>query len=192
MPNTQENKQQNLFKDWVNLYTNALYTWALHRTSHIEIAEDLVQDTFLAAFNKLENFKESSSPKTWLFAILNNKIIDYYRKNKVKFTVLDEVLNSDNSIKDNFNEDGNWRENTSQLAWTADGNLLDDEAFNQQFSICIEALPSKMKNVVSYKFLQEKSTELICQELEISPSNYWQIMHRAKLQLKQCIQNYWK
>jgi RNA polymerase sigma factor (sigma-70 family) len=57
--------------DWVAQYTEEMYKWALYKTSAIEIAEDLVQDTFLAAAEKLNTFKGDSSPKTWLFSILN-------------------------------------------------------------------------------------------------------------------------
>jgi len=70
----------NLLETWVNQHTDALYSWAFHKVSDSELAKDLVQDTFLAAAEKMENFKGDSSPKTWLFSILNHKIIDHYRK----------------------------------------------------------------------------------------------------------------
>lgn len=72
-------KEQTI-SSWVHRFSDDLYAWALHKTNHKEIAEDLVQDTFLAAFHHLDSFKAESSPKTWLFRILNNKIIDFYRK----------------------------------------------------------------------------------------------------------------
>lgn len=64
----------------VEQYTDDLYSWAFHKVSDTEIAKDLVQDTFLTAAEKIGTFKGNSSPKTWLFAILKNKIIDHYRK----------------------------------------------------------------------------------------------------------------
>ena len=57
-----------------------MYSRAFLKVSNAEMAADLVQDTFLAATEKMESFKKDSSPKTWLFSILNNKIINYYRK----------------------------------------------------------------------------------------------------------------
>ena len=81
-----------LFKDWVNDYNDQLYSWAYHKTSSKEMAEDLVQDTFLSAYKNLENFKNESNPKTWLFSILNNKIIDFYRNLNKMF----ESINSEN------------------------------------------------------------------------------------------------
>ena len=73
-------KPDTTVKCWVDLYSDKMYTWALHKTSSIEIAEDLVQDTFLAAFQSISKFEGKSEPKTWLFAILNNKIAEHFRK----------------------------------------------------------------------------------------------------------------
>jgi RNA polymerase sigma factor (sigma-70 family) len=79
-------KDQENLSVWVNQYTTELYSWALHKVSNADLAADLVQDTFLAAAEKMDGFKGDSSPKTWLFSILNHKIIDHYRK-KVNRTV---------------------------------------------------------------------------------------------------------
>ena len=65
---------------WVENYTHELYSWALHKVSDSEIAADLVQDTFLSVAEKIDSFKNESSTKTWIFSILNHKIIDHYRK----------------------------------------------------------------------------------------------------------------
>ena len=67
----------------VEEYTGEMYQWACYKVSNTELAKDLVQDTFLAAAEKIDTFKGKSSPKTWLYSILNNKIVDVYRK-KVK------------------------------------------------------------------------------------------------------------
>lgn len=65
---------------WFELYSDDLYNWAYHKTSKSEVAEDMVQDTFLSVIKYFDSFREESNPKTWLIAILNNKIIDYYKK----------------------------------------------------------------------------------------------------------------
>ncbi|MFM2157347.1 MAG: hypothetical protein RL516_2096, partial [Bacteroidota bacterium] len=64
----------------VALYTKDLYAWAYYKTGDKSLSEDLVQDTFLAAIKSQKNFKGDSEIKTWLFAILKNKIADYFRK----------------------------------------------------------------------------------------------------------------
>jgi RNA polymerase sigma-70 factor (ECF subfamily) len=68
---------------WVENYTSDLYAWARYKLSDEELAKDLVQDTFMAAAEKTSSFKGESSPKTYLFSILNHKIIDHYRKKSI-------------------------------------------------------------------------------------------------------------
>jgi RNA polymerase sigma factor (sigma-70 family) len=70
----------NTIRNWVALYTDALYEWAFYKLSDDEGAKDIVQETFITAFEKIDGFEGKSNPKTWLFSILNHKIIDYYRK----------------------------------------------------------------------------------------------------------------
>lgn len=74
MSSETENKKVQ-FTTWVNSFTDDLMSWAHHKTSSKETAEDLVQETFLSAFNSFDNFKNNSSPKTWLLSILNHKIV---------------------------------------------------------------------------------------------------------------------
>ncbi|WP_372773599.1 RNA polymerase sigma factor [Mangrovibacterium sp.] len=88
-------KTQNELSVWVETYTQDLYSWALHKVSDVEIAQDLVQDTFFAAVEKAGTFNGDSSPKNWLFSILNHKISDHYRKKVMKKEV--EVVDDLNS-----------------------------------------------------------------------------------------------
>lgn len=173
---------------WVDTYTPDLYKWALHKVSNSELAKDLVQDTFLSAYEKIETFRGKSSPKTWLFSILNHKIIDHYRK-KVHQTVSVE----DQSFSKFFEHDGGWQEQRKPNDWHIDNepHLLDDSEFQQVLKKCMDALPEKWSTTVKLKYLMEKDGEEICHELGITPSNFWQIVHRAKLQLRDCVEKNW-
>jgi len=66
--------------NWVSAHADYLYSFAITRLNDEEQAKDLVQETFLAALQKVNNFEGKSSERTWLTAILKNKIIDVYRK----------------------------------------------------------------------------------------------------------------
>lgn len=173
---------------WVETYTTDLYSWAFHKVSNAALAADLVQDTFLAAAEKLDTFKGNSSPKTWLFSILNHKIIDYYRK-KVKQAVHVE----DQSFSTFFSNHGDWKENRKPKDWHEEGeqHLLDDTDFQQVLKRCMDALPEKWNACMKLKYLTEKNGDEICQELDITPSNFWQMVHRAKLQLRDCVEKNW-
>ncbi|MBC7125639.1 MAG: sigma-70 family RNA polymerase sigma factor [Bacteroidales bacterium] len=174
-------------KTWVEEYTPELYKWAYYKTSSVETAEDLVQETFLAAAEKIETFKGASSPKTWLFSILNHKIIDFYRKSIVKPAPLEN-----NTLSNFFDSDGNWQQERSPRDWEEnDTHLLDNTDFQAILQKCLDALPEQWSLCVKLKYLSEKSGDEICQELVITPTNYWQIVHRAKLQLRNCVENNW-
>ena len=172
---------------WVENFTTDLYTWARYKISDDELAKDLVQDTFMAAAEKQSSFKGESSPKTYLFSILNHKIIDHYRKK------IHKPVNMEGSVLSRFfNENGDWQDDKRPHEWhEEEGNLLDDDDFQTIMNDCINDLPDKWNACVTSKYLMDKKTEEICQDLGISTTNYWQIMHRAKLQLRECLNNNW-
>jgi RNA polymerase sigma-70 factor (ECF subfamily) len=184
---------KSVLEQWVNQFSDELYSWAFFKTSSKEVAEDLVQDTFMAAFHKIDSFQGKSQPKTWLFSILNNKVIDYYRLSarttKKNFSLTE---NSSYELSDGlFNSYGCWENNDINSIWDQDQELLDNPDFNIVMQECMDNLPQKWKLAMTSKYLTEKKAEAICQELEITVSNYWQIVHRAKLLLKKCIELKW-
>ena len=186
-------KAKTLFENWVNLYSDALFSWAFYKTSSKETAEDLVQDTFLAAYHKIESFKGNSQPKTWLYSILNNKIIDYYRLS-AKTTKKTVSLTEDkgHEISEGFfDEAENWKSTTIDPIWNQDEELLDNPEFNNVMKLCMDDLPSNWKLAITSKYLTDKKANEICQDLNITVSNYWQIIHRAKLVLKKCLEMKW-
>lgn len=188
-------KDKTSIEDWVREHSDSLYSWALHKTSSQVVAEDLVQDTFLSAFQNLDKFKGNSTPKTWLFSILNNKIIDHYRKASKKeiLAATEESKMQFDATESFFSEDGSWKHEHVSMEWGSNGSLLDDEDFNRIMEICMDDLPGNWRKAVSLKYLFEKDAKEICQELNITLSNYWQVIHRAKLLLKKCLEiNYFK
>ncbi len=180
-------------ENWVGLYSDQLYSWALHKTSSKETAEDLVQETFLAAFHKIESFQGKSQPKTWLFSILNNKIIDYYRLSakttNINFSLSESTANQ--RSENLFTETGCWKDQEINPIWEQEQELLDNPEFNNVMHDCLEELPKKWKIAITSKYLTDKKAEEICQELEITASNYWQIVHRGKLLIKKCLEVKW-
>ena len=178
---------------WVNEYTDALYDWALYKTSDTFAAEELVQETFIAAFHAIEKFNENSKPKTWLFGILNHKILDYYRasgrKNETQFTL---NLTDDDEMPAYFNKKDHWEKSLVTKHWTEnDRELLDSPEFNAVLSDCVSRLKPDFQAVIRLKYFDGENSENICQDLGISPTNLWQIIHRSKLQLRKCLNLHW-
>lgn len=173
--------------NWVKAYTHDLYAYSISRVNKKEIAEDLVQNTFLAAVENHHNFAQKSQPKTWLFAILKNKIASYYRQQYQK----SENIALKDALVSLFDEKGRMKEPCTSIQWSTDEELLDNMDFIRTLQGCLDGLPKKWSSVVELKYLNSCNSELVCQELNITPANFWQIMHRAKLQLKICLENKW-
>lgn len=173
------------FQDWVNNYTGDLLRWACKKLGDKEVAKDLVQDTFLIAWEQREKFEGRSHPKSWLTGILKNKISDHFRQRYKE--------NSKQTSHPFFEADGNWKVNERPQAWPKDWeeNCFDQSDFVSVWEICLGKLSTGWRIAISSKYLEEKETQSICQELGITPTNYWQMMHRAKLQLRKCLDLNW-
>lgn len=185
--------EKEIVSKWVVEYGDDLYSWAFYKTSSRETAQDLIQETFLSAFKSYKNFKHESQPKTWLFKILNNKIIDYYRKsaNSLKGVELKDEAAHERMVNKLFDQNDNWEPTGFEQTWEDDQHLLDNPEFNEIMDGCIKDLPSAWQFAVTAKYHLDKEPRDICQELNITASNYWQILHRAKLLLKKCIEIKW-
>ncbi|MGA9649815.1 sigma-70 family RNA polymerase sigma factor [Pedobacter sp.] len=188
-----QSKPDDIVKSWVKLYTKSLYSWALFKLSHKESAEDLVQDTFLTAHQQLITFRGDSSARTWLFGILNNKITEHYRKQYR--SPIDGNLgtgNGDIDFSQFFDSNDRWKKNEKPQYWEIDeGSLLDNTEFNQILLSCLNKLPNLPREAIQLQYIEQKKGPIICQELNITQTNLWQILHRAKLQLRKCLEITW-
>jgi RNA polymerase sigma-70 factor (ECF subfamily) len=173
---------------WVNLYADYLFNYTISRINNHDLAKDLVQDTFFAGLNAMANFQGKASERTWLIAILKRKIIDHYRKiNSAKGKA---------EIKMNFykngEREGEWIEERAPSNWRNETDKnIENEELNLILEQCIDALPEKFGMVFRMKTIQEFETEEICKELDITSSNLWVIIHRARTQLRKCMEDNW-
>lgn len=179
---------------WVELYADYLYRFAYYRVNNDELAQDLVQDCFLAALKALETYKGQASEKTWLVSILKNKIIDHYKKASTRNESPLQLSTQDAPSYDYFFDkeaNGHWKSDTKPKDWAATENNFDTKEFYKTLENCIEELPEKWKGVFTMSLLEEADSKFICKELELSSSNFWVIMHRAKLQMRACLEKNW-
>lgn len=183
---------------WIDRYSDILFNYTLTRINKREVAEDLVQETFLSALKGKNSFLGNASEKTWLIAILKRKIIDYYRKKSTQ----NELSVFDKDTKDDFMNHFFDKEGLSNGHWTGTAEPagfrkdfetgVESDEFNSILKNCLGKLPEKANAVFVLKNMEDLTTEEICKELGISASNYWVLMHRAKLQLRECIEKNWK
>ncbi len=183
MPNHQINPNK-----WIDLYSDYLFNYTITRVSDRDIAQDLVQDTFLAGLKSMKNFKGEASERTWLISILKRKIIDYYRK-----------INSNKGkaeVRINYNTDseteGDWLEERVADPYdkTAEDTLQNSE-LSDAIHNCLGKLPQKQADVFKMKTIQGFETEVICNELNITASNLWVIIHRARTAMAGCLKENW-
>ena len=173
--------------NWIDKYSDYLFNYTISRVNDREKAKDLVQDTFFAALKSMKNFKGNASERTWLIAILKRKIIDHYRKinsqkgqAEVKMT-----YNSEDS-------EGDWLEEqvADPFDKTAEDALENDE-LGEAIMQCLMKLPEKQATVFKMKTIQGLDTETICNELNITASNLWVILHRARNAMADCMEKTW-
>lgn len=182
-------EKKEILKEWVHRYTHELYAWALSKTSNWTLSEDLVQDTFLAAAENLDRFKGDSQPKTWLFGILKNKIADHYRKQNSRPQT--HHVPSDN-LSEFFDDQGRWKKNAQPYPWTNESeNLLDNSSFKRILETCMGKLPEQMRICLYLTYFQGKKGPEVCQEIGLAATNYWKIMSRARLHLRDCLDKLW-
>ncbi len=178
---------------WVDNYTDYLYSLAYLKTSSREDAEDLVQDTFLAAFRAKDGYRGESAEKTWLTAILKNKLVDYYRKKNsqqpLESYIQETASSFNNSVFDEHNF-GRFKNLIRPNYFSKSGEeyLLGNE-FQRILEDCILKMPSKLRSVFVAKYIEEEESDQICKAHNISSSNYWVVIHRSKIVLRACLES---
>lgn len=179
----------NINSDFKNVVINSyrkFYTHACIQLGCKDTAKDIVQESILTAYEKLHQFQGKSSLETWIFAILNNKILQHFRSKQKEQRYLE--IDSEKLL---FNKNGGW-----EKEWMNE-SLLDieqkeaEQGKNKLWKLlmdCLNALKEQHRQIVLFKFYFNKNTKEICEECNVSEDNVWQIIHRSKLQLKVCIQ----
>ncbi len=175
-------------ENWVDQYADYLFNYAVARVSDAEIAKDLVQETFYAGLNSAKNYKGDAAERTWLIAILKRKVIDYYRKINSKKGKAEVRVNYSAGSE----AEGDWLEEQVADPFSKDGDSsIENEELGLAIQECISKLPKKQSLVFKMKTIQGMSTEDICNELGINPSNLWVMIHRARTALMGCLNQNW-
>lgn len=171
---------------WVDRYGDVLYRHALSRVGRCDVAEDLVQETFLAALKARDRFSGQSLESTWLLGILKRKIVDHYRKARSTQSVGEEIV----SLLEFFRKNGHWKANLPK--WPSDPQQdLEDREFWQVLQHCKSELPESLAAAFTLRELEQLETRETCTALGISPSNLSVRLHRARLLLRRCLERNW-
>jgi RNA polymerase sigma-70 factor (ECF subfamily) len=151
-------------------------------------AEDAVSETLLAALEKPQAFSGLSQLQTWLIGILKHKLVDQLRRQSREATILtrDDGEDIDEEL---FDSNGHWRETPCE--WGDPEQALGQRQFFKVLELCVDVLPATQGRVFMMREWLELETEEICKELQITPTNLWVLLHRARLRLRECLQTRW-
>ncbi|HRX85455.1 MAG TPA: sigma-70 family RNA polymerase sigma factor [Phycisphaerae bacterium] len=170
---------------WVQRYGDLLFGYALLRVRDRTVAEELVQECFVAALEAKDRFLGGSTEQTWLVGILKHKLLDHLRRRSRQPASADQ----DAGLED-FDKRGLWRVRVN--AWSDDPQArLENEAFRNALNGCIGGLPNTHAVAFILREIDGMQSEEICTLLEISPTNLWARLHRARLGLRRCLESKW-
>jgi RNA polymerase sigma-70 factor (TIGR02943 family) len=175
-------------ENWLSDHGDYLFRFAMSRLHDNELAADMVQETLLAAWKGRESFSGGSTARTWLVGILKHKIIDHIRK-EIRGRKLTEAVESDPTSA-LFNADGSWAEAPANWNESPEA-LLKSDQFHRVLQECVGKLPERQQIVFRMRELIGEDTETICNEAEISSTNFHVLIHRARLALRTCLELNW-
>jgi RNA polymerase sigma-70 factor (ECF subfamily) len=168
-----------------------LLRYALLQLRNPALAEDAVQEALLAALEGCDRFSGRSSLRTWLTGILKHKIIDHLRRSgrERPLTGTDDDRAEADAVDALFAEDGHWRDHPAD--WDNPDAALENSRFRAAFELCLQRLPARTAQVFTMREVMEMGTDEICQELGITATNCWVMLHRARLTLRECLRLTW-
>ncbi|MFK7736888.1 MAG: sigma-70 family RNA polymerase sigma factor [Pirellulaceae bacterium] len=174
-------------EEWVDAYGDLFYRYAYARLRDIGVAEEVVQEAFLSGIRHLNSFSGAGSQRAWLMTILRRKVIDVIRK---KNRQLEESWAGESDPTELlFDEKGRWR--PGLLPSFEPAARLESRELWTVVEKCLKTIPPGQAEVFVLSVIEELDSEEICKVLEISPSNLWVRLHRARLGLAKCVGAKW-
>jgi len=182
---------QNPLEGWVEEYGDYLYRYAYRYFRTEEAAQDLVQETFLAATESIDRFEGRSAPKTWLTGILRHKILDRI-KSKVRKEKYEVDAQLDGELGDRFDSADHWTLERGPLPWgSSPDHIFNQKQFVGTLEKCLRKLPEKIRQIFLLREVDGHNRAEISEQFDLSESNIGVILHRARLSLQGCLQQNW-
>ncbi len=155
-------------------------------------AEDAVQEALIGAMKNADSFGGRAAFKTWMFAILKNKISDVLRHKQRMVNISSFTHDEDEEdMSELFDRKGFWLQDERPVAWGNPEASMREKHFWRVFEACLEHLPPKQARVFMMREFVELDAGEICATVELSTSNLHVLLHRARLRLRECIENNW-
>lgn len=175
---------------WFERHGDYLYRFAVARVRRADAAEDLVQDTLLAAWRSRAEYDGRASERTWLTAILKRKAVDWLRR-RVREQLHAAPPTTDRFADDLFDRRGEWKSAPGRWDRGERVEALDREEFWATFHGCLDKLPDRLHAAFVLRYLDEAAGAEVCRELGLTPANLWVMLHRARLRMWWCLSKNW-
>jgi len=167
--------------------------FATLQLSDAHLAEDAVQEALIGAFKSANRFGGRAALKTWVFAILKNKIADVLRQRQ-RMHEADRVLHAheeDEDLRELFDVRGFWRADERPAEWGNPDQDMHSTQFWRIFEACLDHLPNQQARIFMMREFIELETPEICETVGITVSNLNVMLHRTRLRLRECLENNW-
>lgn len=174
---------------WVDAHGDALFRYAMARVGARDVAEDLVQEALLTAWQARADFAGASSERTWLIGILKHRVGDYFRRTVREKTASGGALDADPATDGLFSRRGKWAH--APIAWADPNGAFAQAEFWQTLDDCVGKLPRQQAAAYALRDVDGLSAEEICKILDVTPTNLWTLLHRARLRLRECLSRHW-
>ena len=159
-----------------------------------QLAEDAVQEALVGALQNAGAFGGRAALKTWVFAILKNKIADALRQRQ-RLIAASNLLHADEDGEEDvstlFDRNGHWHRAETPSDWSDPEESFRDKQFWAVFEACLNGLPPRCARVFMMREFVELDTDEICAVVGITVSNLHVLLHRARLRLRKCLGNKW-
>ena len=170
---------------WVDAYGDRLYRYALSRVRDAVSAEDLLQDTFLAAFKSRDRFKAESSELTWMTGILRNKIFELYRRQAKEVPLLPSDEDSDPELE--FFNGRHW--SAPPRDWGGEpARSAESAEFSAALSSCLDALSRNAARAFILREMEGVEPRAAAEALGIAPNHLAVLLYRARMRLRRCLE----
>lgn len=174
---------------WVDRYGDMLFRYAMASVRDTTVAEDLVQDTFLAAIKAIDSFAHRSTESTWLIGILRHKIQDHFRHTSRTAGISGESSPDAGRPSAEFNEAGQW--NHAIEEWHLPEKSLERAQFWKVFDECVDDLPESLRTSFALREINGLDSNAVADILDTTKNNVWVLLSRARQKLRRCLEHLW-
>ncbi len=181
---------------WLQRHGDALYRYALRRTGQPDVAEDLVQETLLAAWKARRSFRGEAQEGTWLTGILRHKLGDHLRRSKREEQRRVHPAEADGESEGDeiealcFKEDGHWRDDLQP--WHGDPpQAYEASVFRQVVERCTEGMNAHQREAFRLCLIGELDVAEASEIMELKRNHLHVLLHRARLAMRQCLELHW-